>query len=234
MSDLSIKKELLSFADKKKAAFLPSFFKCGKGEYGEGDQFIGVTVPQIRVVAKHHKDATLKDIRSLLCDPIHECRLLALILLVQRFQKADETGKKAVFDFYLRNKKYVNNWDLVDSSAYQIVGDYLLERNRSLLDDLARSDHLWTQRIAMVATFAFIRKGQLEDTFRLSALLLSHEHDLMHKAVGWMLREAGKRDKKALTHFLKNRYATMPRTMLRYAIEKFPEAERKRYLQGKI
>jgi len=189
-----------------------------------------VTVPAMRSVAKHHGNATMKDVEVLLKDPVHECRFLALILLVALFRKADEEGRQAIYDFYVRHLRHVNNWDLTDSSAYQIVGAHLFSGDRSVLDSLARSNHLWTQRVAMVSTFAFIQEGQTADTFRIANILLSHSHDLMHKAVGWMLREAGKRDGFALRRFLQTRYEKMPRTMLRYAIEKFPDEERKRYL----
>lgn len=234
MSTVQIKRELLALADTEKAAFFPRFFKCGTGEYGEGDKFIGVTVPQVRAVAKRHSDASLSDVKALLGDPIHECRLLALVILVLQFADGDDAEQKRIVDFYVKNKKRVNNWDLVDSSAHQILGEYLVDRNRGILEEYAKSDHLWTQRIAIVATFAFIRRGELDDTFDIADMLLTHSHDLIHKAVGWMLREAGKRDEKALKRFLKTRYPRMPRTMLRYAIEKFPEQHRQRYLKGSI
>lgn len=229
-----IKRELLALADTEKAVLFPRFFKCGKGEYGEGDTFVGITVPQIRSVAKRHRDSMMEDIAALLRDPVHECRLLALLLLVGRFERAEKRERKAIVDFYLDHKDCVNNWDLVDSSAHQILGAYLSDRDRSVLDRFANTDHLWTQRIAIVATYAFIRQGELQDTFRIADILLSHPHDLIHKAVGWMLREAGKRDTKALQTFLLPRYKRMPRTMLRYAIEKFPEALRQQYLKGNI
>lgn len=222
--------DLLKLADKKKAAFFPSFFKTGKGEYGEGDVFIGVTVPETRSIAKKYKGLSLKEIERLLKDKRHEVRLCALLILVEQFKKGDGTAKKKIYEFYLEHLKWVNNWDLVDSSAYHIVGEYLLDKNRSILRRMARSKHLWTERVAIVSTFAFIRKGQLQDTFEIAEMFLSHKHDLLHKAVGWMLREAGKKNEVALKRFLDENAMVMPRTMLRYAIEKFDEKERKRYL----
>lgn len=227
------KKELKSLANPAKAAFFPSFFKTGKGQYGEGDVFIGVTVPLTRSVAKRCKDMPLGEIEKLLDDPIHECRFLALEILVLQFERGDQKKRSAIFRFYRGHLKQVNNWDLVDTSASYIAGPYLDSiGDASLLDRFAKSTHLWTQRVGIVATHHFIRKGDLSHTFRISDLLADHPHDLIHKAVGWMLREAGKKDEAALKKYLKTRYKTMPRTMLRYAIERFPEDERKRYLKG--
>jgi len=223
-------RDLLRVADKKKAEFLPSFFKTGKGQYGEGDVFIGVTVPQSRLISKKYQTISLKEIVRLLKDKRHEVRLCALLILVDQFKQADESARKKIYEFYLARLNLVNNWDLVDLSAYHIVGEYLMDKDRKILRRLAKSKHLWTERVAIVSTFAFIRKGQLQDTFEIAEILLKHPHDLLHKAVGWMLREAGKRNEVALKRFLEENAMVMPRTMLRYAIEKFDERERKRYL----
>ena len=223
-------RDLLKHADKKKAAFFPSFFKTGKGQYGEGDVFIGVTVPQQRIIARKYRDISLKEIDRLLKDKRHEVRLTTLFVLVDQFKRADESTKKKIYEFYLARLKYVNNWDLVDSSCYQIVGEYLIDKDRKILKKMARSKHLWTERVAIVSTMAFIRKGQLKDTFEIAEILLKHPHDLLHKATGWLLREAGKKNEVALKRFLDENAMVMPRTMLRYAIEKFDEKERKRYL----
>ncbi len=211
------------------------FFKTGKGHYGEGDQFIGVTVPDTRIVAQKFSDIPFGEIQSLLDSPIHEERLVGLLILVDQYQRGDEQTKKDVFDFYLRNVERVNNWDLVDLSADKIVGAHLeKEKNRKLLDILSRSPHLWKKRIAIVSTFHFIRRKEFGDTFRITDTLMDDPHDLLHKACGWMLREVGKRDESALKSFLQKRYKRMPRTMLRYSIERFSPAERKKYLEGKI
>jgi 3-methyladenine DNA glycosylase AlkD len=223
-------KELLKHRNKEKAAFFPRFFRTGKGEYGEGDVFIGVTIPHLRAIAKNYRTLSMREIEALLKDKRHEVRWCALFILVEQFKKGDEAAKKKIYEFYLDHLKWVNNWDLVDSSAYHIVGEYLLDKDRKILRKMAKSKHLWTERVAMVSTFAFIRKGQLQDTFEIAEMFLSHKHDLMHKAAGWMLREAGKRNEVALMRFLDENAPVMPRTMLRYAIEKFDEKERKRYL----
>lgn len=229
-----LRRDLKAHANPEKAAFLPKFFRTGKGEYGEGDKFLGLTVPACRQVARSHHDLSLSDTEKLLASRWHEERLTALIILVEQYRKADEALRQLIFDFYWRNRARVNNWDLVDSSAPQIVGTHLLSRSRKPLYQLARAPLIWDRRIAIVATHAFIRKGELEDTFALADLLLVDEHDLIHKAVGWMLREAGKKDIKRLENFLKDRYPKMPRTMLRYAIEKMTSTRRKAYLLGKI
>lgn len=208
------------------------FFRTSKGEYGEGDVFLGLTVPQQRKIAKQFKDLSLLDIEKLLQSKYHEFRLVALIILVDQYQKADEKEQKHIVDFYIKHKDRVNNWDLVDTSAHKILGDWLLDRDKKKLYSFAKSKHLWTKRIAIVATAAFIREGKLKNTFAISEILLHDEHDLIHKAVGWMLREAGKKDMVQLEAFLQKHYKTMPRTMLRYAIEKFPEKKRRLYLKG--
>lgn len=223
-------KELMKHRNKEKAAFFPKFFRTGKGEYGEGDVFIGVTIPHLRSIAKNYRSIPIQEILVLLKDKRHEVRWCALYILVEQFKKGDDVSKKKIYEFYLDHLKWVNNWDLVDSSAYHIVGGYLLDKDRKILRKMAKSKHLWTERVAIVSTYAFIRKGQLQDTFEIAEILLSHPHDLLHKATGWMLREAGKKNVVALKRFLDENAAVMPRTMLRYAIEKFDERERKRYL----
>lgn len=232
-----IQEELRAFADPEKAAFLPKFFKAFPGGYGEGDRFIGVAVPRQRQVArKYYRNIRLDELTGLLQDPVHEHRLTALFMLVYKYEKEDsDSEKKALADLYLENIDYVNNWDLVDSSAHKILGAYLFETgDRDMLYEFASRGHLWKQRAAVIATFYFIRNGFYEDTLKLAAILLRHEHDLIHKAVGWMLREIGKRDFTVEFDFLKEHYRDMPRTMLRYAIEKFAPELRKQFLQGSI
>lgn len=227
---VAVKKALVEFAHKEKAAFFPSFFKTGKGQYGEGDRFIGITVPDQRKVAKAFLALPLVEIETLLNSNIHEHRLTALIILTYQYEKADPKTKDQIFKFYVTHTDRINNWDLVDCSCRDIVGEHLQTKNRKLLYTLARSKSLWERRIATVSTWAYIRKGDLKDTFAIAELLLSDTHDLIHKAVGWMLREAGKRDEQALHVFLKKHIKQMPRTTLRYAIERFPEDVRKAYL----
>ncbi len=207
------------------------FFKTGPGEYGEGDRFLGICIPDIRSVARGGESLPAAEVLKLLHSPWHEERVLALLILVRQFERGDERARKAIFDLYLRETVWINNWDLVDLSAYRITGAWLLGRPRTVLRRLARSQNLWERRIAIVATYAFIRTGDLADTFDLAERLLGDPHDLMHKACGWMLREAGKRDVAALERFLDRHARAMPRTMLRYAIEKFPEARRKAILR---
>jgi 3-methyladenine DNA glycosylase AlkD len=231
---MRIREALRQRSDPAKAAFFPRFFKAGKGEYGEGDVFMGVTVPLMREVAKQFRDAPLETIEDMLADPVHEMRLTALHILVLRFKKADADGKKAIADFYLRHLDGVNNWDLVDSSAPQILGAWLLpKKDRSVLYRLARSGSLWRERVAMVATQELIRRGEFEDAVRIATILLHHKHDLIHKAVGWMLREVGKKDEKVLRAFLAEHAATMPRTALRYAIERMGAVDRSAYMRAK-
>lgn len=223
---MSVQSDLKSFATPARAKSSAWFFKTGKGQYGEGDKFIGVTVPDQRIVAKKYIDLPFKEIEKLLISPIHEHRLTALFILVGAYKKA----KKEVYDFYLKHTKYINNWDLVDSSASLIVGEWLLNKERSVLYTLAKSKNIWDRRIAIIATGAFIKNGEFADTLKIAQILLKDSHDLIHKAVGWMLREVGKRDEKAEEAFLKKHYKCMPRTMLRYAIERFPESKRHEYL----
>lgn len=218
--------DLQALSDAEKQEIFPKFFKAGKGEYGEGDRFIGVTVPNIRAIAKLHKDISIEEIRELILSEWHEVRLCALIIMVEKSKKKDESLRKELFDLYLSQTKHINNWDLVDLSCRFIVGEYLLDKSRDILYQLAQSSLLWDNRIAIVSTYAFIRKGQLDDTYALSDLMMHHPHDLMHKAIGWMLREAGKRDANRLYNYVMSHRADMPRTMLRYAIEKFSPEER--------
>lgn len=233
--DKIILKEIYSHSNKNKAKILARFFKTGKGQYGEGDIFWGLTVPQSREIAKKYKDLSKSDLILLLKNKVHEIRLIALLILVFQYRKANLKIKKDIVSFYLRNAKYVNNWDLVDLSAHYIVGDFLLKNgDRKILIKLANSKNLWEQRIAIISTFAFIYKGESNWTFKISKILLKHKHDLIHKAVGWMLREVGKRvSQKKLEVFLKKNIKKMSRTTLRYAIEKFPEPKRKYYLNLK-
>lgn len=225
-----LQKDLQKLANSEKAKILQRFFKTGKGGYGEGDVFLGVMVPEQRKVAKKYKDLTLKEIQQLLNSKIHEHRLTSLFILVDKYKKADEKTKKKIFDFYLKNKNNINNWDLIDLSAPNIIGDYLLDKPRDILYKLAKSKSLWERRISILSTAAFIRNGQFDDTLRISEILINDKHDLIHKGVGWMLREVGKRNQAIEERFLKKYYKKMPRTMLRYAIEKLPENKRKFYL----
>lgn len=222
----TITNKLQALSDAEKREIFPKFFKAGKGEYGEGDRFLGVTVPNIRAIAKLHKDISIEEIRELIQSEWHEVRLCALIIMVEKSKKKDEALRKELFNLYLSQTERINNWDLVDLSCRFIIGEYLLDKSRDILYQLAQSPLLWDNRIAIVSTYAFIRKGQLEDTYALSDLMMQHPHDLMHKAIGWMLREAGKRDSERLYDYVMSHRADMPRTMLRYAIEKFSPKER--------
>lgn len=209
------------------------FFKTGKGQYGEGDKFLGVTVPDVSKIAKENIDADFDIIQKLIVSEWHEVRLLALKILVYKYQSRKATAhlKKEIFNFYIKNLEYVNNWDLVDTSSPNIIGHYLLDKDRKLLYRYAKSKNLWLRRIAIISTFTFIRNGELDDTFKISDILLHDKHDLMHKAVGWMLREAGKKDIEKLKKYLVTNIFIIPRTALRYAIEKFSESLRKEYLK---
>lgn len=230
----NIKSRLEALADPEKATRAQRFFKTGPGEYGEGDHFHGIRVPELRRLAREFRDLSLTETIKLLKSPIHEERLLALLILVCQYQKGDEKSRSHIFDAYLCNTRHINKWDLVDLSAEHIIGAYLFNRERDLLDHLARSDSLWERRIAVMATFYFIKKGEFEETLKIARLLLQDKEDLSHKAVGWMLREIVKRELKVEEAFLRQHYRTMPRTMLRYAIERLPETKRQRYLRGKI
>lgn len=229
-----IRKTLRELADPAIAEHSQRFFKTGKGEYGEGDRFLGIRVPALRAQARKFKDTPLKEMRRLLKSPFHEERLCALFLLTARFTRGDAEDRAAVYDLYLNNTRYINNWDLVDSSAPSIVGAYLADKDRQPIYELARSESLWERRIAILSTLYFIRNRDFEDALNISRMLLHDDEDLIHKASGWMLREIGKRDAAAEKAFLKSHCREMPRTMLRYAIEKFPEKERKAYLNGSV
>lgn len=231
MKATQVKKALKEHASEEKKQASMRFFKTGKGQYGEGDKFIGVTVPEQRKIAKQFKELSIEEAEKLLQSPIHEHRLTALFILVHHFQKGDEATQKRIYTLYLKNAQYVNNWDLVDSSAHKIVGAYLLDRSRKPLYKLAKSKDLWEQRIAVIATMTFIAQKDFEDIKKLAELLLHHEHDLMHKAIGWMLREMGKKNQKELTTFLDKHHKDMPRTMLRYAIERLNKKQRERYMK---
>lgn len=231
-----LRKELKIKANNEKAQLLQRFFKTGKGQYGEGDVFLGIIVPDQRKIAKKYKELKLKDIKELLNSKIHEERLISLFILVDKYKHSNEYNKGKIFDFYLANSKSINNWDLVDLSAPNIVGDFLIDKKdeREILYNLAKSDNLWEKRIAVLATFAFIRKNDFNDALKISEILLKDRHDLIHKAVGWMLREVGKKNIVVLERFLGKYYKYMPRTMLRYSIEKFNIEIRKAYLEGRV
>lgn len=229
-----INQRLMSLGNAEMAEHAQRFFKTGKGEYGEGDVFIGIRVPVLRQQVKQFFALDLEEVPALLRSHIHEIRLFALLLLADRYKKAGSDEQEAIFQLYKSHTARINNWDLVDGSAPYVVGAYLLEREKTLLYDWAISSMLWERRIAIVSTFHFIRNNQFDDTLKLAEMLLQDKEDLMHKAVGWMLREVGKRDEQVLKAFLKQHYQNMPRTMLRYAIERFAEPERKRYLQGRV
>lgn len=232
LSTTAIKRELAALGSPEIAEHSQRFFKTGKGQYGEGDQFIGIRVPVIRKQVKRYREASLRTVLVLLQSPWHEERLFAVLSLVDRFGRGDASRKKEVFDLYLKHADCVNNWDLVDCSAHLIVGPWLESRSRRRLHVLARSGNLWRRRIAIMSTYHFIRQEDYGDTLDIARILLHDPHDLIHKAVGWMLREIGNRDKKVEVEYLKGCYAQMPRTMLRYAIEKFPSAERQAWLKG--
>jgi 3-methyladenine DNA glycosylase AlkD len=229
-----IQRRLRRFASKEKAALLQRFFKTGPGQYGEGDRFLGVVVPSIRSVVREFCGVPHGEVTKLLRSAWHEERLLALLILVHQFEHGDDALRKKVYSLYLKNTRYINNWDLVDLSAPKIIGPYLDGGSRSLLYRLVRSKNLWERRIAILATFPYICKGEFNDALALSERLLGDDEDLMHKAVGWMLREVGKRDAAALESFLQDHHQSMPRTALRYAIERFPEAKRRKYLKGRM
>ncbi len=223
--------DLRRAADPKKAVVLQSYFKTGPGEYGEGDAFIGVTVPLLRTIAKKHQGLRLTNLRRLLRSKINEERALALEILGLQFHRADNRERQALFTFYVRHLRYVNNWNLIDGSAPAIIGPNLVGRNTALLYRRARSKRMWDRRIAVVSTLHLVRRSEYDHTLRLCAMPLRDPHDLIHKACGWMLREVGKRNPRLLTRFLRAHHATMPRTMLRYAIEQLPERKRRAYLR---
>mgnify|MGYP001243157984 FL=1 len=234
MNAFNVKSQLLELGDPIRAVHSLRFFKTGKGQYGEGDKFIGCTVPQTRSVAAKYSKLPLEEVAHLLKDEIHECRLCALVILTNKYNKVNELDRFEILNFYISHTNYINNWDLVDISAHKIVGEWFKNReDRSLIYQLADSDLLWDQRIAIVSTFTLIRNNDFNDILSLSEKFLSHKHDLIHKACGWMLREVGKRDEAVLTYFLEQFAHQMPRTMLRYSIEKFDEELRKHYLNIK-
>jgi 3-methyladenine DNA glycosylase AlkD len=219
-------------ADAEQAVNLQRFFKTGKGQYGEGDIFLGLKVPVQRKLAKEYHDLSINDVTMLLQSKIHEHRLTALLILMLKYKTADDKTRKTIFTAYLKHRKWINNWDLVDCSALYIVGAHLMERDKRILYRLARSKNLWQRRIAVLATFYFIQYRRFDDALQIAEILLTDPEDLIHKAVGWMLREIGKRDLSTEERFLKRHCRDMPRTMLRYAIEKFPEQQRQRYLKS--
>ncbi|PKN38952.1 MAG: DNA alkylation repair protein [Deltaproteobacteria bacterium HGW-Deltaproteobacteria-2] len=227
-----ISKRLRKMGDKEDARFLQGFFKTGKGQYGEGDIFLGIRVPAVRKLAQEYKDLPHKEILSLMQSPYHEVRLFALISFVNAFAKGDEIIQKKVYDLYLANTRYINNWDLVDISAPKIVGAYLFTKSRKPLYQLVKSKSLWERRIAVLSTFCFIKNNEFADALKIAEILLKDKEDLIHKATGWMLREVGKRDTQCAEEFLKKHCRTMPRTMLRYAIERFSPSKRYKYLNG--
>src|SRR3989344_6898139 len=230
-----LKKDVRRLGSPKKAKVYQRFFKTGKGEYGEGDIFLGLTVPQSRKIATTYKDLSFADIKKLLQSKIHEERLIAILILVHNFEKGTETVRNSIYNYYLKHTKYINNWDLVDLSAAKIVGQYLMDKSKNILFKLARSNNLWERRISIVATYQFIKDGRCQEALKVSQMLLKYEHDLIHKAVGWMLREVGKNcSQEVLEEFLKKHYKEMPRTALRYAIEKFPKKLQENYLESKI
>ena len=229
-----IKQDLQNLTDPIRAKHSQRFFKTGPGEYGEGDQFIGITMPNLRKVTKQHLSLPLKEVETLLHSKIHEHRMAALVIWTYQYEKADQKTREQIYKAYLNNTKYINNWDLVDVTTPRIVGQHLFNRDRKILYTLANSNNLWEKRISILATFWFISKNQFDDTLKIAKILLDDPHDLIHKAVGWALREVGKRDQIVEEQFLKKHYKTMPRTMLRYAIERFEETLRKQYLHSQI
>lgn len=229
-----LRQRIASLKNSERAQISLRFFKTGPGQYGEGDRFLGLTVPQTRTLAKTCGDLAQKEVDQLMHSPWHEERLLALFILIAQFKKGSQQRKKEIYHYYLDSTQWINNWDLVDTSARDVVGVYLLDRPRDVLFELARSKSLWERRIAIIATFAFIRGEQYQDSMKLVELLMLDTHDLMHKACGWVLREIGKKNVQVLKNFLQRHYRHMPRTMLRYAIERFPEEVRKKYLLGSI
>jgi 3-methyladenine DNA glycosylase AlkD len=228
------RRRLRRHARPERVPILQRFFKTGRGEYAQGDRFIGVKVPGIRAVSRECQGAPLVEVRKLLRSRIHEERMLALLILVQTFRTSSDLERRRIYTFYLAHTRFINNWDLVDASASRIVGAWLYTRSKAPLTKLARSQSIFERRIAIIATFDYIARNEFSETFRIADLLLHDDDDLIHKAVGWLLREVGKRDGAAERAFLSTRYETMPRTMLRYAIERFPDVERRKYLLGQI
>lgn len=223
-------RDLKSLRNTEKAKVLSRFFKTAKGEYGEGDKFLGIMVPQQRLLARKYRDIAFEDIDNLLKNEFHEIRLTALLILVYKSENATDRELLDLYDFYLSHTKHINNWDLVDVTCPRIIGRYLLDKDKAILYRLVKSDSLWERRIAVLATFWFIRNGRFKDALAMAEILLSDKHDLIHKAVGWMLREIGKRDERVLLEFLDAHFRDMPRTMLRYAIERLPASKKQYYL----
>ncbi|MGD2030624.1 MAG: DNA alkylation repair protein [Desulfobacterales bacterium] len=232
MAIKDIRKKLQQLGSEEKAKVLKRFFKTGPGEYAENDVFIGVRVPELRKLVKEYPNITIKEVIQFLRSLIHEERMFALLILVRKYSKGNETEKKRIYELYLKHTKFINNWDLVDGSAQYIVGAFLMNKSKKPLYRLAKSSSLWERRIAVLSTFYFIQHHHFSEALKISEILLTDEQDLIHKAVGWMLREIGKRDITAEETFLKKYYKNMPRTMLRYAIERFPESKREKYLRG--
>jgi 3-methyladenine DNA glycosylase AlkD len=230
----TVQRELESLADPRHAAILQRFFKTGPGEYGAGDRFRGIRVPVLRKTAKKYRYLSLGEIERLLLSAFHEDRLLALLILIHRYYGGDSALREEIHRFYWKHRRLVNNWDLVDASGPHLLGHYLRDRSKEPLTELAASGNLWERRMAIIATFDFIKQGDYGETLRVAHLLLGDPEDLIHKAVGWMLREVGKREAAVAEAFLQAHYRRMPRTMLRYAIERFPEARRQAYLKGEV
>ena len=226
-----LRRDLEKLGNKEQAKILQGFFKTGKGEYGEGDIFLGIKVPVQRKVAKKYLDLLLVEVQGLLDSKIHDHRMVALFILVDKFKKAGEKERKEIFDFYLKNTRNINNWDLVDLSARDIIGEFLQDKDRRVIYELAKSNNLLEKRISIISTYAFIRKNDFKDTLKVSEILLKDNHDLIHKAVGWMLREVGKRNQDVEEEFLNKYHKEMPRTMLRYAIERFPDEKKRVYMR---
>ena len=229
-----IKKDLKKKSNREKAAVLQRFFKTGPGEYAEGDVFLGIKMPDTRQIAGKYSDVPLDDIKKLLKARVHEERMTALLIMVSKFKKGNEKERKELYRVYLDNTENINNWDLVDATAEHVVGAYLEDKEKKPLYRLVGSSSMWERRISVLSTFRYIKKHSFDDALRISEILIDDKEDLIHKAVGWMLREIGKRDIKKEKAFLERKYKNMPRTMLRYAIEKFPEKERQAYLKGKV
>ncbi|OIN57258.1 DNA alkylation repair protein [Arsenicibacter rosenii] len=227
-----VKETIFDLMQPERAELIARFFKTGPGQYGEGDQFLGLTMPQQREIARQFADLPFTEVEKLVKDQYHECRMVGLVIWVNQFRSraTSSYGKEAIYMGYLEHRAHINNWDLVDVTCPTIVGGYLLHNDRSVLYELAAEQSLWSQRMAIISTLTFIRKGQFGDTFALAEQLLSHQHDLIHKAIGWMLREAGKKDELALEEFLTDHIRQMPRTALRYAIERFDPKRRKAFL----
>jgi 3-methyladenine DNA glycosylase AlkD len=234
MTAEDIRKRLRELENKEKAKILQGFFKTGPGQYGEGDLFLGIPVPRLRKLCKESGDMALGQVEALLKSAVHEERLLALLMLIRKYNEGDQSAKRKIYTLYLKSLRWINNWDLVDLSAPNIVGDFLMGRSRKPLYRLAHSSALWKRRIAILATFRFIKEQQFDETLRISEILLRDKEDLIQKAVGWMLREVGKRDRAAEEAFLKEHCRQMPRTMLRYAIERFPAAKKELFMKGRI